>query len=117
MFGEIFREIQKLFPEYPLIPYLKSIENTPHEKPKFMSLYLLSTTCHFQGKKEGEYQLLVAHETPQKLSENDLEDFETQVYEIADKLSKNLPIVQSVIDFGVSDTYMYAYIKFTVRFA
>jgi len=116
MYGEIFNTVKRLFPDTPLLPYLKNIENAPYDKDRFMSLYLIKTSVSFSGKKEAEYQLLVATKTPRNVNEEDIQNFEKDVYEITEKLYKELPIVQGSVEFGLSDTYMYAYVRFTVRF-
>jgi len=116
MYGEVYRKIKELFPDRKLFPYLRSVENAPHEGD-FLSLYLLSASTEHPRKVEAKYQLLVARKTPSEITERDLSDFEEHVYGIAHRLSQNLPLVQCDVDFGLSDTYLYAYLRFTVRFS
>lgn len=114
MFAEVYAEVKRLLPDYRTFAYLRNIDNAPHNG-RFASLYLLGTDIDFHGKKTARLQLLVAHPL-ESVSENTLDAFEKEVYRITRILMENLPITEFNVEFGVSDAYMYAYIKFEVRF-
>ncbi len=115
MFREVYQALKDLLQDWHVEPYLKSVENVPHDKEKFASLYLLKTDVDFQGKKTATFQLLVAKRLT-SLNENELDGFESEVYGIVKKLLKELPSTNYSVEFGVSDAFLYAYIKFEVRF-
>ena len=115
MFLEVYQAVKSLLSNWRVEPYLKSVENVPHDKEKFASLYLLKTDIDFQGKKTATFQLLVAKRLT-SLNESELEGFESEVYGIVRDLLKELPSTNYSVDFGVSDAFLYAYIKFEVRF-
>jgi len=113
MFKDLAQFLKVTFPEYEFLPYLKNVESVPHEAKAFMSLYLLRTSYDFSGKKLSTYQVLLAIRT--QFSEDEVEWMEKETERVLKLLRKYFPVIRGEADYGVSDTFVYAYLKLEVR--
>ena len=114
MYGKVANVIKEVFSDSVYIPYVRKAENVPHSADSFVSLYLISSEIEYPNKSKTTYQVLYAKRI-KDFSEETLEVFEKEVYQKVKEILRELPCVQSGIDFGLSDAYIYAYIRFTLR--
>ncbi|GAB6066017.1 hypothetical protein JCM9492_11090 [Aquifex pyrophilus] len=114
MFAEIAQKVRGLFPEATYIPYIRHIEHVPHDKDSFVSLYLLGSEVEYPKKRTTTYQVLFAKRN-KGITDEVLNEFEALVYDKVEELYRSVPAVEISVEFGVSDAFLYAYIKLRVR--
>ena len=114
MYKEVSKIVKEVFSEASYIPYLRRAENIPLSSQYFVSLYLISSQIEHNGKVKANYQILYGKRI-KDLDEESLESFEKEVRQKVKKILQKLPCGVGEIEFGISDAYLYAYIKFSLR--